>query len=285
MKTLLLVSSACLALPAAAQSTISAANHQAYGANTGWIDFRTSAADGVRVMETCLSGKAYAANFGWIDFGDGTPVNGYNYSNASAADYGVNFSADGTLTGYAWASNIGWINFEQTQGKPQVNLITGKLTGYAWSTNTGWISLDTTPTDLVTSIARPDTDGDGIGDAWEMQNFGNLTAANGSTNFDGDPQSDREEYEANTAPKNATEYLRIVSHSHSNGAISSSIISFTSNAGRLYRIEYTPDFQPPWTNSTLFTFAPDPGTSTTKNFVRSSGPNMFFRVVSVKPLP
>lgn len=285
MKTLLLVSFACLALPASAQSTISAVDHQAYGANTGWIDFRTSAADGVRVMESCLSGKAYAANFGWIDFGDGTPVNGYNYANNSATDYGVNFSADGFLSGFAWASNIGWINFEQTQGQPRVNLITGKLTGSAWSTNTGWISLDTTQSDLVTSIARPDTDGDGIGDAWEMQNFGNLTTANGSTNFDGDPQSDREEYEANTAPKNPADYLRIVSHSHANGPISSSIITFTSNPGRLYRIEFTPDFQGPWTNSTLFTFAPDPGATTTKNFVRSSGPNMFFRAVSMKPLP
>ncbi len=285
MKKFLLVCSASLTLPAAAQSTISPANHQAYGANTGWIDFRTSAADGVRVTESYLSGKAYAANFGWIDFGDGTPVNGYNYSNASAADYGVNFSADGTLTGFAWAANIGWINFEQTQGKPQVNLITGKLSGYAWSTNTGWISLDTTQSDLVTSIARPDTDGDGIADAWEMQNFGNLTTATASSNFDGDPLSDREEYEANTAPKNATDYLRIVSQSHVNGPTSSSILSFTSNPGRLYRIEYSPNLLPPWTNSTLATFAPDPGATTTKNFVRANGLTMFFRVVSVNPLP
>lgn len=285
MKTLLLVSSACLCLPAAAQSTISAANNRAYGANTGWIDFRTSAADGVRVTESYLSGKAYAANFGWIDFGDGSPANGYNYANASATDYGVNLSPDGRLSGYAWAANIGWINFEQTHGQAQVNLITGKITGYAWSANTGWISLDTTPTDLITSIARPDTDGDGIADSWEMQNFGNLTVANGATNFDGDTQSDREEYEANTAPQDRTSYLKIVAHSHSNAAISSSTITFTSGPGRLYRIEYSPTSQAPWTNSSFATFAPDAGATTTKNFVRSSGPKMFFRAVAVTPLP
>ena len=47
---------------AAAQSTISTTDKFAYAANAGWIDFRSSAADGVVVSESFLSGKAYAAN-------------------------------------------------------------------------------------------------------------------------------------------------------------------------------------------------------------------------------
>lgn len=284
-KPVLLVCSVFSVLPAGAQSTVSATDRYAYGANTGWIDFRPSASDGVRFTESYLSGRAYAANFGWIDFGDGSPLNGHTYANASAGDFGVNLSAAGLLSGYAYAANVGWINFEQTLGGAKLNLTTGKLSGSAWSANTGWISLDTANSDLATTLARPDTDGDGIADAWEMQNFGNLSAANQLTNFDGDPQSDLEEYEANTAPKDSASFLRIISHSHSNGMLSSSTLTFTSNPGRLYRIEYGSTLQAPWVDPTFGTFAPDTGASTTKSFARSSGPKMFFRVVAVKPLP
>jgi hypothetical protein len=45
-----------LAMSASASSTISATDRFAHAANAGWIDFRPSAGDGVRIEETHLAG-------------------------------------------------------------------------------------------------------------------------------------------------------------------------------------------------------------------------------------
>lgn len=274
----------CLALPAAAQSTLSTTDRFGYGANTGWIDFRPSQADGTRVTETFLSGKAYAANFGWIDLGNGTPANGHTYSNASAADFGVNLSPSGLLTGQAYAANIGWLTFEQTHGQPKLNLLTGKFTGHAWSANAGWISLDTPDSDLLTTtIASPDTDGDGIADAWEMLHFGDLATADEDSNADGDPASDLAEYEADTDPESSSAWLRVMSQNF-NAPVTEITIQLTSGSGRLYRIEQDEDLIAPWTDSGLGTFSPDAGATTTKTFTFPAGTRRFFRAVAIRPL-
>jgi hypothetical protein len=213
MKTAVLL--LALAGLAAGQSTISPTDRYAYAANAGWLDLRADTTNGLRVADTALSGYAYAANFGWIHFGDGTPANGHTYSNASATDYGVNVSPAGNLTGYAYAANVGWINLEQTHGQPKLDLRTGKFTGSAYSANLGWIALDTTFSDLATdTISRPDTDADGIADAWENLNFGNLTTATATSDRDGDGASDLSEYNAGTLPNDAASQLRIVSHTY-----------------------------------------------------------------------
>lgn len=274
----------CLRQAAAAQSTISPTDKSAYAANSGWIDFRTSAANGVVATETCLAGKAYAANFGWIDLGDGSPVNGHTYSNATTTDFGVNLAASGALTGYAYAANVGWINFEQTYGQPRLNFLTGKFTGYAYAANLGWIALDTLSSDLITtSLANPDTDGDGIGDAWEMLYSGNLTTMNASSDTDWDGTSDRSEYVDNTNPANPADYLRIVSQAHT-AAFTQVALTFTSKPNRLYTIEHDTDLVGAWTNSGLGQFAPDAGATTLRNFVYPAGPRRFFRVVAHLPL-
>ena len=99
MKTntaLILATLLALTARVGAQSTINSTNKYAYGANTGWMDFRSSPTYGVAVGEVYLSGKIYAANFGWIRVGDGSPVNGHTYSNAAANDTGVNMMAPAT---------------------------------------------------------------------------------------------------------------------------------------------------------------------------------------------
>ncbi|MEI6656334.1 MAG: hypothetical protein WCP45_16345, partial [Verrucomicrobiota bacterium] len=198
-----------MAAIAAAQSTISASAKQAYAANAGWIDWRTSAADGVVVTQTCLSGKAYAANFGWINLGNGAPTNGHSYSNTSAGDFGVNLADSGALTGYAYGANVGWIVFEQTQGQPRLDFLTGDFSGYAYSANLGWIALATPVSTLATtSVAAPDSDGDGIADAYEMLHCGTLSVMNATSNLDGDPASDLQEYLSNTDPNDPNSYLR-----------------------------------------------------------------------------
>ncbi len=273
-----------LATSAAAQSTISTTDKYAYAANAGWIDFRTSAADGVVAIETYLAGKAYAANFGWIDLGDGSPANGHTYSNSSATDFGVNLSATGALSGYAYAANVGWINFEQTYGQPRLNFLTGKFTGKAYAANLGWIALDTPSSALVTTrLTTPDTDGDGIGDAWEMLHCGNLRLMNATSDTDHDGTSDCREYAANTQPNNPADYLRIVSHAHT-AAFTQVALTFTSKPNRIYTIEHDTDLVGAWTASGLGLFAPDSGATTLRNFGHPAGPRRFFRVVAHLPL-
>jgi hypothetical protein len=273
-----------LAAAAAAQSTISATDKFAYSANAGWIDFRTSAADGVVVTETYLAGKAYAANFGWIDLGDGSPANGHTYSNTSATDFGVNLSPSGYLTGYAYAANLGWINFEQTYGRPRLDFLTGKFNGHAYAANLGWVALDIPSSALVTtSLATPDTDGDGIGDAYEMLYYGTLRVMNASSDTDHDGASDRSEYAANTQPNNPADRLRIVSQSHT-ADFTQVALTFTSKPNRLYAIEHDTDGVGTWTASGLGLFAPDSGATSLRNFAYPAGPRRFFRVVAHLPL-
>lgn len=245
---------------------------------------RANGSDGLRLTETFLSGKAYAANFGWIDFGDGSPSNGHSYSNASGSDFGVNMAADGTLSGDAYAANVGWITFEQTHGKPKLNLLSGQITGHAYAANLGWIELDTTFSDLITLfIARPDTDSDGIADAWEMLHFASLVTATPSSNADGDLATDPQEYEAGTDPEDPDSSFRIVSHSFASGGTTATL-TFTSAPSRLYRIEHDTDLQGIWTNSALGLFTPDAGPLTNKAITIPAGATRFVRAVSVKPL-
>lgn len=271
--------------PCFAQSNTSSVDRYAYSANAGWIDFRSNTTDGVVVSETYLSGKAYAANFGWIDFGDASPDNGHSYSNASNTDYGVNIDETGALSGYAYAANIGWIQFEQVQGKPTLDFPSGQFTGYAYSANVGWIALDTNNSNLLAaSMKCPDLDGDGIGDAYEMQHFGALYKIDATSDYDNDGHSDVSEYLANTDPVDAQDFLKILVHTF-DASYKSVTIQFTSKTNRLYRIEHNTDLGPIWEDSNLGTIPPNAGTSTLSKSVKfDAGPRRFFRVVAQKPL-
>lgn len=268
-----------------ASSTISTTDSHAYAANAGWIDFRPSAGDGVRVDETYLSGYAYAANFGWIHLGDGSPENGHSYSNNSSSDYGVNLAADGKLTGYAYSANIGWISFEQQWGQPAMNYSTGRFGGHAYAANAGWIALDTPSSDLAAaSIAAPaDSDGDGISDAWEQSKFGNLTSATATSDADHDGATELREYLAGTEPADAASHLRIVSHSY-NTSNQTASLTFTSAPNRRYLIEHDNDLQGPWTDAGFGLLSPDSGENTSRTFVHPASSKLFFRVQARKPL-
>src|SRR5262245_617248 len=116
---------------AIAASTIDPTNKYAYGANIGWIDWRGDGTTGAIIGEYVCSGYIYSANAGWIYLGSGSPINGIQYQNLAANDFGVNTDGFGNLRGYAYGANIGWINFEGT-GAPKVDLITGGLSGSIW---------------------------------------------------------------------------------------------------------------------------------------------------------
>lgn len=274
-----------------AQSTIDATNKYAYGANTGWINFLPSPTQGVVVGEAYLSGFAYGANFGWMNFGDGSPGNGHTYGNASDTDFGVNHNGAGQLSGRAYGANIGWINFgwagANDPNRPQVDLLTGAFSGYAYSANTGWINLGTG--NLSTdSLACPDTDSDGMGDAWERQRFGNLSLAGIGTDKDGDGQSDAAEYLADTNPNSAAEKLKIVSQAYSVNSLNVTLEFTTTRPTRVYRIETSTTLLgtgPGAWSATGSLFTADPGSTTMKTVSFAASPLRFFRVVAEKPLP
>ncbi len=190
--------SVLLAVPVArASSTIDAATHHAWSANTGWIDFRPASDQGFRFGEFSCAGWLWSPNTGWIDCGDGTPASHINYANDGNTDYGVNHYGTGDLYGMAWSPNTGWINFgwatldPGNPHRPRVDLVTGEFAGYAWSANCGWISLAGVKT---TRMEIPDTDNDGISDAFEMAYAGNLTTLGENPEKEGEGLSDLDEY-------------------------------------------------------------------------------------------
>jgi len=269
---------------AVASSTIEPTAKFAYSGNTGWIDFRPSTGDGVVFSDSILSGYAYAANFGWITLGDGTPTNGYAYSNTTASDCGVNHDGIGNLSGYAYAANIGWISFSWTTfndaNRPRVNLFTGEFLGYAYAANIGWIALGgTLSTDQMVFI---DIDTDGISDAWERQNFGLLTTANATTDDDGDGQSDLQEFIANTNPSKKSSVLAIIDYVEKLPDLDQATIEFTGGPGRIHTVEESINLIK-WT--TLFTLDPQQGDFSYRNdYGHSPGPKRFFRVAASLPL-
>src|SRR6266852_7500645 len=168
---------AAITWSAQAASTIDNLNRFAYGANIGWMDGRADGANGVVIGEFVCSGFIYAANVGWINLGSGAPVNGIQYQNISAADFGVNTDGLGNLRGLAWGANIGWVNFE-AQGAPKVDLWSGRLTGFVYGANVGWISLSNALAFVQTDTIRPgaDTDGDAFADPVPSPHFFEIEA-------------------------------------------------------------------------------------------------------------
>lgn len=280
-----------LVVPAAAQSTINSGDKFAYGANTGWLNWRPSSADGVLIGEAFLSGHIYAANLGWITVGDGTPANGHTYSNTSATDCGVNHDGAGNLSGFAYGANIGWINFgwagANDPNRPRIDILSGELLGYVYSGNIGWIKLDTGVlfTDAMTAS---DADGDGIADAWEFQKFGNLSVAGIGTDKDGDGQSDAAEYAADTNPNAAGDYLRVVSQTYNAGMTQVTLQFATARPTRQYRIQSSTTLLSTgpgaWADVGVNPFVADAGTTTMKVIAFTVTGARFFRVVAERPL-
>ena len=274
-----------------ANSTINATNKSSWGANIGWTNWRPSAADGVAIGEYVCSGYIYGANVGWIRMGSGTPANNIQYSNATAADFGVNYSIDPTqpghavLRGFAYGANIGWINFHSS-GNPRLRFSDGRLDGYAWSANCGWINLGDGTFALSTDSVTPgrDSDGDGIADAFEFQFFGGL-AMNGMADSDGDGTSDLAEYLHGTDPLNASDRFRITLFAASPGG-TSALLTWTSTAARLYQLEVNPDLRANnWSiDPGVGLITPDAGVMTTRGLTAPASTKRFYRVRVVRPL-
>lgn len=263
-------------------STVDPAHPYAYAANVGWIQVRGDATNGAVIGASYCSGYLWSANCGWISLGNG-PANGWQYSNTSALDWGVNHDGEGRLTGYAYGANIGWITFEQTQGRPCIDLRTGNLSGWAWGANVGWVGFSNAQA-FVRSTMSPgaDTDHDGIPDAWERRRTGGLTAlGNGDADLDGVPDVD--EYVADTDPLTA-ERLEVLSLNAVHGT---SIVTWCSRPTRLYRVEATNALPPGaagWTDVGGGLIGPYGSTPSQATVVQAGATTQFYRVQAVVPL-
>jgi hypothetical protein len=250
-----------------ASSTIDSTNANAWGANIGYTNWKPSPADGVVVGEFVCSGYIYGANVGWINVGNGDPINHIQYSNASAADFGVNYIVDSASPGQA--------------------SLRGYAYGYAYSANCGWINLDDLNYFAQSDTIAPgvDTDGNGIADAWEYLYFGSLLGAAANQDPDGDGMTNLQEYLEGTDPASANDRLRITAYSTNAGG-TSSLITWMSTVARLYAIETTTDLVSiPFADSGMGTFTPDAGVVTTRTVPAASAAKRFFRVRAIRPLP
>ena len=289
MKTLACICAAALLplLSLRAESNIHAVDRYAYAANVGWIDARVDGLHGAVIGLHYCSGALWSANAGWIRLGAGTPVNGWSYANDSATDWGVNHDGAGRLAGHAYGANIGWITFEQTHGQPRVDLLTGALSGYAWGANVGWIGLANSFAQLRVDTLHPgpDSDGDGIPDAWELQVAGNLTSlGGGGADWDGDGVSDADEYGADTNPFDNTSFLVITAFAREEGADS---LVWPSQPTRLYRLMQTDSLQPAppvWSESGLGLLHTESAALLAQPPFDPAATQRFYRVQALVPL-
>ena len=285
LKHKLILMQACLLCCTAtvlAASTIDPDNKYAYGANMGWVNaYADNGTNGAVIGQAFCSGHMYGANVGWIHLGDGAPANNMAYGNTSATDYGINHDGLGNLSGYAYGANIGWINFEQGQGKPKIDLLTGALSGYAWGANVGWINLSGLAT---LSLAILDTDGDGIPDAWEFGHTNTLVVLDkNGKDSDGDGIPDVGEYAGDTDPFDPGDFLRITDFEVV--GMTTNNVTWPVKTTRLYTLQHAAALSNgmEWT-MTSSSFIPPSGPEVMEPVIGVADTNRFYRVQAEPPL-
>jgi hypothetical protein len=126
---------------------------------------------------------------------------------------------------------------------------------------------------FVATLSMPDSDGDGMDDDFEITYFGDLSR-DGSADYDGDGQTDYQEFLAGTNPRNDASILRAITVATA-GASPKQVI-WSAVPGRTYAVQYKDSLEEPW--STLA------GTVRASAFTAAkldttAVPNRFYRIV------
>jgi hypothetical protein len=88
---------------------------------------------------------------------------------------------------------------------------------------------------FVLRLGGPDTDKDGMDDDWEMVYFGTL-ARDGTGDFDGDGQTDAQEFQAGTDPTNTNSVLRVLTLTPLGGG--STRVIWSAAPGKRYQVQF-----------------------------------------------
>ncbi len=189
------------------------------------------------------------------------------------------FWDDSAKVAYLYDADTGeWISLDDPQAmheKASYSLNEGFGGVFYWQHggDTSDIHLLGTISDTLAYGTNPDTDGDGMLDAWEVTHFGNLHTADGTSNADGDGATDLEESRAGTDPKNSVHYLGILNFSQGADAI-----TFDINAGTLpCDVQYSPNLLPgSWVT---ISYRRGPGPFADSVMARVNAPRGFYQLV------
>ncbi len=122
-----------------------------------------------------------------------------------------------------------------------------------------------------------DTDGDGLPDSWETEQFGSLNAT-ASADPDGDGTTNMMEYLAGTNPLSAASVFRPATHT-SGGKL---ILTVPTVSNRSYRVWGTANLQSAWTQHD--TIVGD-GATVQWEYLMSQSPRYFLRIEILIPEP
>jgi len=104
-------------------------------------------------------------------------------------------------------------------------------------TNAAFTSLNVTTTCILTVL--PDTDGDGLPDAWETAHgLSAADPADAALDRDGDGQNNATEYRSGTSPTDAASCLKLEGITQSNGTAT---VSFNAASNQTYTVEWCAD--------------------------------------------
>ncbi|RYD34734.1 MAG: hypothetical protein EOP85_19575 [Verrucomicrobiaceae bacterium] len=137
------------------------------------------------------------------------------------------------------------------------------VTNYDFRSRTGSVGTGT----------NPDTDSDGLPDAWETTYGFPIGQNNAAGDADGDGLTNLQEYQLGTDPKSGTSFFR-AALSPVSGTPGTWQLSWNSVVGKTYIIEWTPDLSTPF--SPVRTVTADATTSTAS--IANAGNVGFYRV-------
>ena len=197
-----------------------------------------------------------------------------------------NASCDGPVRAFVQTSANSAINNDPTVTDKAVSFTTVNMRNQA-QTHQVEVELTGTGTHLVTlgfddgGGTNPDSDADGLPDAWELENFGNL-GRDGTGDFDSDGLTDREEYIVGSNPTNAASGFPALVVDSTGDTFR---VEFPTVAGRVYTVmARTSLTSGDWTAVTQFVDGqanPVTGDGTTKTVTETglgSTPGRFYRV-------